>query len=378
MSNKKIVIIDIDGVIADSNWRVQFLPSRYLDSFEDDRHPDWDEYQSKSALDEPIYHIKRLLDVISTTDVDIFLLTARPEKWRNITEDWLHEHYIQYDTLIMKDNNSSSQASEYKLEICRHLKKDHEIIFVLDDFDDVIKSLRLENFPAFHFKHYKEKSLLYRNISKITSSKLLITITGPTCSGKTTFLLNLMKEDKRFIQITSTTTRPKREGENSGSHYYFVNDEEFDNTEMLERVTFAGYRYGAALKDFNSAINSNKIPVLIVEPNGVMQINEYCEQHKDIQHIKVFIATSTSTTMQRLLKRQIEDLKPVDTEEKLAKVLQIYTERVIAHMTVERHWQSITYWNYIVPEYTEELQTSAISEFIDWLNQITNLKDHNS
>jgi len=366
----QIIIVDIDGVIADAEWRTQFLPSRHLASFEDDRHPDWDEYQSKSAYDEPIEHIKRLLDVISDTQVNTVLLTARPEKWREITEQWLDSNNVIYDRLIMKDNEHSKIASEYKLEICRQLRQEYDIIFVLDDFEDVIKNLRLENFPAFHFRYYKPDSLLQHDIVKLDSPKVIITITGPTCSGKTTFLHNLIKTDERFVQITSTTTRPKREGEKVGSHYHFVTDEKFDTIEMLESISFSGYRYGAAREDFNAAFGISKIPLLIVEPNGAIQVNEYCKENSDIQHIKVFIATSTSTTMQRLLKRELEDLAVTSTEEEKAKVLQIYTDRVIAHMTVERHWQNVTYWNYIVPEYDDDSQFSAVMKFIDWLNNI--------
>jgi guanylate kinase len=52
-------------------------------------------------------------------------------------------------------------------------------------------------------------------------SNILLTITGPTCAGKTT--LQRLLVARGMQEIVSFTTRPPREGEVDGKDYWFVN-----------------------------------------------------------------------------------------------------------------------------------------------------------
>jgi guanylate kinase len=56
--------------------------------------------------------------------------------------------------------------------------------------------------------------------------KSLIVI-GPSGVGKGTVISSLLKRHSIFQFVLSFTTRPPRQGEIDGKHYYFINKEEF-------------------------------------------------------------------------------------------------------------------------------------------------------
>jgi len=137
----------------------------------------------------------------------------------------------------------------------------------------------------------------------------LLTLTGPSCSGKTT-LLNELVANHGFTGLTSHTTRPPREGEIDGVDYYFVDEHQFQKlkmrNELIENVNFNGYHYGVSVKEVTNAIKNGKPPVLIVEPNGLTQIIEY-SKNNNIELLKVFVDADLDLLIQRYLVRAKND-----------------------------------------------------------------------
>lgn len=67
----------------------------------------------------------------------------------------------------------------------------------------------------------------------------IVTITGPSCAGKTTLADQLVKEHD-FVRLITTTTRPSRVGERLGVDYHFVTHDEFAKKHFLASSTFVG------------------------------------------------------------------------------------------------------------------------------------------
>jgi guanylate kinase len=87
---------------------------------------------------------------------------------------------------------------------------------------------------------------------------LFLVLTGPSGSGKTTLARELYFSDPKTFEISiSYTTRPKRESEEHGKHYYFVHDKEFrsliDQGFFLEFELINGYFYGTPLPKFDQS-----------------------------------------------------------------------------------------------------------------------------
>jgi|AntRauTorcE11897_2_1112592.scaffolds.fasta_scaffold00046_67 guanylate kinase len=138
-------------------------------------------------------------------------------------------------------------------------------------------------------------------------NKIIFTITGPTCSGKST-LTKLMVDTGKFTEIVSTTTRIKRVGEVDGENYHFVTPNEFDEIEMLETVTFNGNSYGGSVAEFEDKFDSGLVPVIVVDPNGMFQINRNATE-KGWTVVNMFIDCPTELQAQRFLERFTEDYR---------------------------------------------------------------------
>ena len=55
----------------------------------------------------------------------------------------------------------------------------------------------------------------------------LIVISAPSGTGKTTVVKKLLEKDHDMVASVSFTTRPKRDNEEDGVDYYFVEQEVF-------------------------------------------------------------------------------------------------------------------------------------------------------
>lgn len=103
----------------------------------------------------------------------------------------------------------------------------------------------------------------------------IVTITGPSCCGKST-LERFLACSPEFYRTVSVTTRPPRVGEVAGEHYHFATEEEFADLEssgsLFESVTFSGYQYGGLVSEMTSAWRADRVPVIVCEPHGLEQI----------------------------------------------------------------------------------------------------------
>jgi guanylate kinase len=134
----------------------------------------------------------------------------------------------------------------------------------------------------------------------------IITLTGPSGSGKTT-LLNELVANHGFQGIVSHTTRKPRPGEIEGRDYYFVSNEVFEemktNNEFIESVEFIGNKYGVSVKEIQTVVNNGKVPLLIVEPNGVHQIEKFLTENEIGKMQKIFISAKPEILIARYLSR---------------------------------------------------------------------------
>lgn len=102
---------------------------------------------------------------------------------------------------------------------------------------------------------------------------MLVVLLGPSCSGKSTFQKELVK-DEGYHAVRTATTRPKRMGEDLSS-YYFLKDQSFAEWEargdLLCVETFRGWRYGVPREELiRSTSRPNRVVILTV--GGVLEL----------------------------------------------------------------------------------------------------------
>lgn len=185
------------------------------------------------------------------------------------------------------------------------------------------------------------------------SRPVLITLTAPSCSGKS-YLLNYIRDEAKLPCLVSTTTRAPRAGEREGIDYYFISDELSKQYEIednfAELAIYNNNRYGVTKEEFRNKLDFG-LAFLIVEPLG---IHEYAKPAKDAgaSHVTVFVDTPYDKILSRFIKRFTADLQAISSDipidiDKLSKCVAANTSRYTA-MAKEKTWKSLQDWDLII------------------------------
>jgi guanylate kinase len=135
---------------------------------------------------------------------------------------------------------------------------------------------------------------------------LIVVISSPSGTGKTTICHRLIKRHKDFVFSVSATTRPPRKKEKNGIDYYFLTDEQFNRmlkgNEFAEWANVFGYRYGTGKSEMGKALKNNRVLLCDVDIQGGMSIKK---KYKNAVSIFV-IPPSLTELKRRLFKRRTE------------------------------------------------------------------------
>jgi guanylate kinase len=167
----------------------------------------------------------------------------------------------------------------------------------------------------------------------------ILTLTGPSCAGKTTLEKRLKTEG--FAQVISHTTREPRAGEEDGKAYYFVDKSEFKRLNatdfFIECVEFNGNYYGVSAKEVQRVAEQRKPIVVIVEPEGLIQVRDYCRQ-KGWNIYSVFIDNPGDVIAHRFLERMLGDFSSAIAAGTADKVIDTYSKRLGIMLKDECYW----------------------------------------
>jgi guanylate kinase len=203
-----------------------------------------------------------------------------------------------------------------------------------------------------------------KQIQEIRMTKpILITLTAPTCSGKS-YLLTYIRDTAKRPCLTSTTTRPPREGEVDGLDYIFISNEESKSIEasggFAELAIFRGHRYGVTKQEFKKKLEMGPA-FLIVEPTG---IDHYVQPALDMGAVwlKYFVYSKPAVLVERFKRRFDADvLKALDSDiaaaaygdkygtgDKVVSTVKTYTDRLIHLLGPEATWFEAKQWDGIL------------------------------
>ena len=140
---------------------------------------------------------------------------------------------------------------------------------------------------------------------------VMIIISSPSGAGKTTLTRKLVSDLKNAVLSISVTTRKKRDNEEEGLHYYFVDDDVFtqmvDEGNLLEHANVFGFNYGTPKDRVIENIQIGNDVIFDIDWQGAAQLKNNYEDNI----ISVFILPPTATElMGRLIKR---DQDSIDT-----------------------------------------------------------------
>jgi guanylate kinase len=143
---------------------------------------------------------------------------------------------------------------------------------------------------------------------------MLIVISAPSGTGKSTICHKLLKKRRNLRYSISCTTRQPRPGEKNGKHYFFLDEDEFKRKiqrhEFLEWAVVHDHYYGTPRHFIETTIKEGSSILLAIDVKGAQAI-----QRKIPDSVLVFVAPpSIESLKERLAARR-------DASESVAKRL---------------------------------------------------------
>ncbi len=134
---------------------------------------------------------------------------------------------------------------------------------------------------------------------------LLVILSSPSGGGKSTVLNELKKDGEiPFEYSISATTRKPRPGEQDGVHYYFLNENQFQekirNNEFFEWERVHDYYYGTPKAPIKNWLDQDKIVLLDIDVNGGLRI----KQQVPDRSVAIFITAPNEKELIRRLKNR--------------------------------------------------------------------------
>jgi guanylate kinase len=133
-----------------------------------------------------------------------------------------------------------------------------------------------------------------------------IVLTGPSGVGKGTLLKALLERHPELYLSVSATTRPPREGEVDGIHYYFYSRDLFEAKieagALLEWAEFAGNYYGTPIEPVQAQIDRGKSIILEIELAGARQVTKIFPTA-----LRIFILPPDLATLETRIRERATD-----------------------------------------------------------------------
>lgn len=134
---------------------------------------------------------------------------------------------------------------------------------------------------------------------------------GKSCSGKDT-IFRVLKQSEFLRPIVIYTTRPKRDNEEQGREYFFIDEEKLKEYKLNNKVieqrvyhTVNGPWHYATIDDGQFASDGNYIMIVTLE--AYTNLVKYFGQE---QVVPIYIDVEDGIRLERALKREQEQSKP--------------------------------------------------------------------
>ncbi len=163
--DKKLIICDIDGTIANIEHRLHYIKGP---------KKDWDSFTKMCVFDEPYEDVIEILDslihgwtwdVCCSVEREFYFFSGRSEVAREATEEWLKKHIPvirEHDNknweLHMRKEGDFRNDVEVKREMIHSLNiKPDDVLCILDDRQGVVDMWREEGFRCLQVDAWKEE-----------------------------------------------------------------------------------------------------------------------------------------------------------------------------------------------------------------------------
>lgn len=168
------------------------------------------------------------------------------------------------------------------------------------------------------------------------NDRRILTLTGPSCAGKST-LAQALEKTGRYREAVSVTTRPPRPGETHGVHYHFITPIELEGLDaqgqLIERVDFSGHSYGVTSNEVERCANEGKHAIVVCDQYGAGMIGQFaCRNERPM--VAAFLEIDPIVAIHRLCER-------LNQERAREGAIPGYARRLTKAVTDERDWKDV-------------------------------------
>jgi guanylate kinase len=160
---------------------------------------------------------------------------------------------------------------------------------------------------------------------------LMLVLSSPSGAGKTTIARRLREEDNGIEMSISHTTRPRRNGEENGKDYHFVDRETFtrmrDQGEFLEWAVVFDNFYGTTRKPVEEALAAGRDVLFDVDWQGAAALRDQAKN--DV--VTVFVLPPTAADLEQRLNERAQDSA------------EIVRRRMLGASNEIQHWDEYDY-----------------------------------
>lgn len=146
----------------------------------------------------------------------------------------------------------------------------------------------------------------------INFQPFLIIISSPSGAGKSTLCRMTIQNDPLIKLSVSVTTRPKRQQEIHGQHYYFVDQNEFNEMlkkdEFLEHAKVFEHHYGTPKRLIDDELKNGSCALFDIDWQGARQIKE---KFPPESVVSIFILPPSIQELERRLRGRAQDSEEV-------------------------------------------------------------------
>jgi guanylate kinase len=175
---------------------------------------------------------------------------------------------------------------------------------------------------------------------------LVFVLSGPSGVGKSTLIERLKQDSFPITHCVTATTRPMRQGEEHGVHYYFLDEAEYDvlleQGQFLEHAVVHNlYRYGIPLHSIRDGLRRGLDVILTPDVQGASTV-----RWKLPNAITIFLRPPS-----------LEELVP----RLAARGTETADERRVRLETAEREMQRMSEYDYVIVNHRDR-QDQAVAD----------------
>jgi uncharacterized HAD superfamily protein len=133
-----LVVLDIDGVLADVRHRLHYLATR---------PKNWEGFFAAAKNDQVLEVGAEFAKQAASTH-EIVYLTGRPERLRAATQSWLDRQLLPAGRLLMRPEGDRRPSAVVKLHELRRLRRESTVELLVDDDPSVVDAARAAGFTV--------------------------------------------------------------------------------------------------------------------------------------------------------------------------------------------------------------------------------------